>query len=181
MTKSRNIVPIVTFLLLLLLCAGPLALAEQITTVAVFDMDKVLLSFYSDSDILRDYRIAADQYRDDLLIAEDDLRDLQARRATAISRNDSRLASRLREDIEDQREYIIALEERWYQTEDEMLAELQDDPFYENLYYVVGYVAEENGYTLVIDVSSSAVGVFWYSQAIDVTEDIIEELLVQFR
>ena len=50
------------------------AFSEQLTTVAVFDMDQVLLSFYSDSDILRDYRRAEEEYRSDLLIAENDLR-----------------------------------------------------------------------------------------------------------
>ena len=37
--------------LMLLLGAGVTAVAEQLTTVAVFDMDQVLLSFYSDSDV----------------------------------------------------------------------------------------------------------------------------------
>lgn len=165
----------------LLLGAGVTAIAEQLTTVAVFDMDQVLLSFYSDSDVLRDYRRAEEQYRADLLRAENDLRDLQARRATAVSRNDSRLASRLREDITAQQEYVLALKERWYQTEDELLLELQDDQFFETVYQVAGYIAEENGYTLIMDVSRIGMGIFWYSPSIDVTADIIQELLVRFR
>ena len=167
--------------LTLLLGAGVTAVAEQLTTVAVFDMDQVLLSFYSDSDILRDYRRAEEQYRADLLLAENDLRDLQARRATAVNRNDSRLASRLREDITAQQEYVLALGERWYQTEDELLAELQDDQFFETVYQAAGYIAEENGYTLIMDVSRTGMGIFWYSPSIDVTDDIIQQLLVRFR
>ncbi len=167
--------------LTLLLGAATTARTEQLTTVAVFAMDKVLLSFYSDSDILRDYFRADEQHRADVLLAENDLRDLQARRATAVSRNDSRLAGRLREDITAQQEYILALNERWYQTEDGLLAELQDDQFYKTVYEVAGYVAEENGYTLIMDVSATGMGIFWYSPAIDVTDDIIQELLVRFR
>ncbi len=167
--------------LTLLLGAATTARAEQLTTVAVFDMDQVLLSFYSDSDIVRDYIRAEEQYRADMLLAENDLRDLQARRATAVSRNDSRLAGRLREDITAQQEYINALKERWYQTEDGLLAELQENQFYKTVYEVAGYVAEENGYTLIMDVSGIGMGIFWYSPAIDVTDDIIQELLVRFR
>lgn len=166
---------------LCMLAAAVPAVSEQLTTVAVFNMDQVLLGFYSDSDILRDYRRAEEQYRSDLLLAENDLRDLQSQRASAISRNDSRLASRLREQVAAQQEYITALNERWYQTEDELLAELQDDEFYETLYRVAGYVAERDGYTLIMDVSRTGLGVFWYSQSIDVTDDMIQELLVQFR
>ncbi|MEE8440567.1 MAG: OmpH family outer membrane protein [Spirochaetia bacterium] len=167
--------------LTLLLGAGIVALAEQLTTVAVFDMDQVLLGFYTDSDLFRDYRRAEEQYRADLLLAENDLRDLQARRATAVSRNDSRLAARLREDIAGRQEYMIALKERWYMTEDELLAELQEDQFYQTLYDVAEYVAEDNGYTLIMDVSRTGTGIFWHSLAIDVTEDIIQELRDRFR
>jgi len=157
------------------------ASAEQLTTVAVFDMDQVLLSFYSDSDLLRDYRRAEEQYRSDKLVAENDIRDLQSQRASALSRNDARTAARLREDILAQQEYLLALEQRWLQTHDEVMAELQEDTFYKSLYDVTGYVAENNGYTLVLDVSRLYLGVFWYSTAIDITEDIIQELLRRFR
>jgi len=167
--------------LMLLLGLGMAAVAEQLTTVAVFDMDQVLLNFYSDSDVVRDYRRAVEQYRADLLIAEDDLQDLQARRATAVSRNDSRLAARLREDITAQQEYLNALNERWYQTEDLLLAELQDDRFWVTVYEVAQYVGEENGYTLILDVSLAGTGIFWFSPVIDVTEDIIQELRDRFR
>ena len=164
----------------LLVFAGT-AGAEQLTTVAVFDMDQVLLSFYSDSDLLRDYRRAEEQYRGDVLVAETDIRRLQAQRASALSRNDSRTAARLREDILAQQEYLLALEQRWLQTQDDLLTELQEDTFFQTVYDVAGYVAEDNGYTLVMDVSRTYLGVFWFSTAIDVTEDIIQELLVRFR
>lgn len=171
----------VIFLAILALGGARSATAEQLTTVAVFDMDQVMLSFYSDSDVLRDYRRADEQYRADLLVAQNDLRDLQAQRATAISRNDTRLAQRLREDVAAQQEYIAALNERWYQTEDQLLADLQDDQFFKTVYQVAGYVAEDNGYTLIMDVSRTDMGIFWYSPAIDITDDIIQELLVRFR
>ena len=172
--------PVLAGLALFLIGSGVVS-GEQLTTVAVFDMNKVLLSFYSDSDLLRDYRRAEEQFRADLLIAENDLRDLQARRATAVSRNNATLAQRLREDIAAQQEYIIALKERWYVTEDDLLAELEDDAFFQTVYDIAGFVGEDNGYTLIMDVSRTGMGIFWFSPAIDVTEDIIKELLIRFR
>ena len=165
----------------LLLFGGTTVVAEQLTTVAVFDMDEVLLSFYSDSDVLREYRRAEEEFRADLLVAENDLRELQARRATAVRRNNSTLAQRLREDIQAQQEYIAALRERWYLTEDELLAELEDDAFFETVYDIAGFVGEDNGYTLIMDSSRTGLGIFWFSDAIDITQDIIQELLVRFR
>jgi outer membrane protein len=158
-----------------------MAFAEQITTVAVFDMDRIFQGFFTDSDVLRDYHLAQNEFRDDLANAEADLQQLRAQRANALNRNDTRLASRLRDDIADQQQYIVALEARWQLTEDELLARLQDDVFYTNLYDVVEYVAEENGYTLVLDIASTGLDIFWYSLSIDVTEEIIQELLRQYR
>ena len=43
------------------------------------------------------------------------------------------------------------------------------------------YVGEENGYTLIMDVSVAGTGIFWFSPVIDVTEDIIQELRDRFR
>ncbi|MFW5684912.1 MAG: hypothetical protein ACOC1I_08670, partial [Spirochaetota bacterium] len=37
--------------------------SQQLTTVAVFDLDRVLLNFYQDSEAVRDYREAERQFR----------------------------------------------------------------------------------------------------------------------
>ncbi len=177
--KRKNVSLVLGLVFLVLL--GGTSAAEQLTTVAVFDMDEVVLSFYSDSDIIRDYRRAEEEYRADRLVAENDLRELQARRATAVSRNNASLAQRLREDIQAQQEYIDALDERWYLTQDDLLAELEDDAFFTTVYDVAGFVGEDNGYTLILDRSLSSLGIFWYSDAVDITQDIIRELLARFR
>jgi Skp family chaperone for outer membrane proteins len=164
----------------LLLAAGS-STAEQLTTVAVFDLQQVLLSFYQDSAAVRDYRQAEREYREDLLRAEDTLADYQRRRANAIDRNDTRTAGRLREDIQALQEDIIALQERWYSRERELQSELAGEEFYSSLYETAQFVAQDNGYTMVVDADSFGLALFWYSPEIDITDEITQELLARFR
>lgn len=165
--------------LLLLVAAG--AGAQQLTTVAVFDLEQVLITFYQDSAAVREFEQAQEQYREELLRAEQQLNDFRGRRADALERNDARTASRLREDIQALEEDIAAINERWFALRAELEEDLAGDEFYERLYSTVGFVAEDNGYTAVLEVTGLGSSLFWYSQEIDITEEVIQELLARFR
>jgi outer membrane protein len=164
----------------LALCATS-AWSQQLTTVAIFDLDQVTLSFYQDSAAVREYRQAEEEFRTDLLRAEQTLNEYQTRRANALDRDDTRTAQRLREDIEALQEDIVAIRERWYAQQQEMLETLGEEEFYNNLYETVEYVAEDNGYTVVLESTQLGSSLFWYSQEVDITEEVIQELLARFR
>lgn len=156
--------------------------AQQLTTVAVFDLEQVMLSFYQDSAAVREYRQAEQDYRNDLQRAEQTLSEYQRRRADAIDRNDSTTARRLREDIQALQEDIVALTERWYAQQQQLQSRLGGDEFYDRLYDTVGFVAQDNGYTVVLESTSlGSTALFWYSPDVDITTQIIEELLARFR
>lgn len=172
---------VVAILFAVLLALTTTAGAEQLTTVAVFDLQQVLLNFYQDSSAVREYRQAEQEYRSDLLRAQDTLSDYQRRRSDAIDRNDSRTAQRLREDIEALQEDIVALQERWFSRQQQLAGELYEEEFYTQLYDTVEFVAQDNGYTAVLDADALGFSLFWYSPEIDITEAVIQELLVRFR
>mgnify|MGYP006305642625 CR=1 FL=1 len=166
-------------LLLVLIAAA--AGAQTLTTVAVFDMQDVLVTFYQDSAAVREFQQAQQEYQNDLRRAEQTLNDYQQRRASALDRNDSRTAQRLREDIEALQEDIIALQEQWLAQQQQLEDELAGDEFFNRLWETVGFVAEDNGYTAVLDISAMGTALFWYSPEIDITEDVITEMLARFR
>ena len=166
----------------LLVGAATVASAQQLTTVAVFNLEQVMLSFYQDSAAVREYREAERQYRAELQQAEQTLAEYQNRRADAIDRNQSTTARRLREDIQALEEDIVALTERWYAQRQELQSRLGGDDFYARLYDTVGFVAQDNGYTAVLESTSlGSTALFWYSPDVDITEDVIQELLARFR
>ena len=166
--------------ILIIVCAGA-SFAQQLTTLAVFDLERVLLSFYQDSAAVRQYRQAEEEFRSELRRAEQMLDDFQRRRATAVSRNDTRTAGRLREDIEALQQDIITLKERWFAEQRQLQNQLAGEEFYQRLYDTVGFVARDNGYTAVLETSALATALFWYDQEIDITDRVIRELLARFR
>ncbi len=182
-TRPRGVVRLagVTLVVLLLSLAGVSASAQQLTTTAVFDLEQVLLNFYQDSAAVREYRRAEQEFRADLRAAEQLLEDYQRRRTTALDRNDSRTAARLREDIEALQEDIIAMRERWFAEQRALQNQLAGEEFYQRLYDTVGFVAQDNGYTSVLEASALGTGLFWYSPEVDITDKIIRELLARYR
>ncbi|MFW5684343.1 MAG: OmpH family outer membrane protein, partial [Spirochaetota bacterium] len=112
---------------------------------------------------------------------EQTLNEYQSRRARALDRDDSRTAQRLREDIEALQQEIVSLRERWFAQQTELQDELGGDEFNQRLYDTIGFVAEDNGYTAVLEASQLGSALFWYSPEIDITDEIIQELLARFR
>ncbi|TFH03955.1 MAG: OmpH family outer membrane protein [Spirochaetales bacterium] len=165
----------------ILLSAAAAIGAQELRTVAVFDANKVVLNFYQDSSLYRDYRRAEEQYRADLLVIDDQITRYQERRTTALNRNDARTAQTMRENIRGLEEDRLTVQERWGVQSEEFVNQLAGDDFWSRMYDVVGYLAEDMGYTLVLDSTVPGLGVFWVSSAIDITDEIIEELLVRYR
>jgi Skp family chaperone for outer membrane proteins len=165
------------------LCAivGAVAGAQELRTVAVFDSDEVVLAFYQESSLYRDYNRRLEQFRAERQRLESRLEDYQQRRQDALDAGNATTARRLREDIEELQDELLTLDESWRAESSERIDELAGDDFYERLIDVVGYLAENGGYTLVIDWSREQLGVIWYSEDIDITQDIIEELIARNR
>ncbi len=166
---------------LLVVTAGASAFAQQLTTMAVFDLERVLLSFYQDSAAVRQYRQAEEQFRSELRRMEQMLDDFQRRRATAVNRNDTRTAGRLREDIEALQQDIITLKEQWFAEQRQLQNQLAGEEFYQRLYDTVGFVARDNGYTAVLETSALSTALFWFDQEIDITDRVIRELPARIR
>jgi Skp family chaperone for outer membrane proteins len=165
---------------LTLLLVGALQ-AQEVRTVAVFRSDDVILAFYEESESLREYRRAEERYEDRVQEIEARIRDYQARRQAALDRGDSRTARSLREDIADLEDELLVLYENWAQDSAEIVNELAGDEFLTRLFNVVAYLAENGGYTLVMDKSALGDALFWLSQSVDITEEVIAELLRRDR
>ena len=162
--------------------AAGVASGEQLTTVAVFNIQSVMIDYYADSAAYREFQAAEQQYRDELARFDDTLQNYQTRRANALDRNDSRTAQRLREDISALEDDIRALQERWLAERPILLSALAGDEFFVTLYDVVQFVAEDNGFTVVLEETALGTGLFWFSpDVVDITEEIVAELLRRAR
>lgn len=173
----------ITVLVLIVLVAATLFAQSnrvQFITVAVYDRNDVLVEFFEQSETVREFAQAQQDHENRMRALEQQLLDLQDRRADALDRNNSRTAQRLREEIDALEDEIITRREAWFAREQEFLSQLGDDEFYLRLYDVVELVAQDGGYTAVFEENASTPGLFWYSQEIDITDEVIDEMLRRF-
>jgi Skp family chaperone for outer membrane proteins len=160
----------------------PLSLAaqEQFVTFAVFNLDDVITAYFEDSSTVRQYQDAEEEYRAEMQRLEEQLLDYQQRRAEALEEGEARTARRLREDIEALEEDIATRQESWYARRAELRGALSDNQFYRRLYSTVQLVAENGGYTGVLEETAMGTALFWYSSAIDITQDVIDQMLARY-
>ena len=166
--------------LLLVLLAGVLQ-AQEVRTVAVFRSADVILQFYEDSEALREYRRAEERYNDRMQELEARIQDYRARWQAAVDRGDTRTARSLREDIQDLEDERLVLYETFARDSAEIVDELSGDQFTTSLWNVIAYLAESGGYTAVLDKTALGPALIWFSPSVDITEDIVRELLRRER
>ncbi len=152
----------------------------QFITVAVYNANDVQLSFFEESATVRQFAEAQREHESRMRRLEQQLLDLQSRRSDALDSGNSRTAQRLREEIDALEEDIITRQEAWFANESEFLSQLGDDNFYRRLYDAVELVAQDGGYTAVFEENASTPGLFWFSSEIDITDEVIEEMLRRF-
>ncbi|MFP4376664.1 MAG: OmpH family outer membrane protein [Spirochaetales bacterium] len=153
---------------------------EQFVTVAVFNIDRVITAYYQDSSTIRRYQDAQQEYEAEMERLDDQLLDYQRRRADALEDGDSRTARRLADDIEALEDDIATRRDAWLARQERLRQELSDDVFYDRLYRTVEFVAENGGYTGVLEETAMGTALFWISPAIDITREIIDEMRARY-
>ena len=102
----------------------------QFITVAIYNANDVLVEFFEESETVREFSEAQEEHDNRMQALEQQLLDLQNRRADALDRNNSRTAQRLREEIDALEDEIITRREAWFAREQEFLSQLGDDEFF---------------------------------------------------
>ncbi len=167
---------------LLLLSIAATAAAEEIWTVGVFSSEEVLRTFYQDSDTYRAWIRERDAHEQTVERELRLLEELQADRARATERNQTRTVERLTQEIEDKIQYINDLYALWSVRKQELTEELTSDVFYARLSQAVEYVATNEGFTTVFDVGAVETPIpFWYSPEVDITQKVTAELISRYR
>jgi outer membrane protein len=150
--------------------------AQQITRIAVIDLNKVYTTFFRDSRAVRDFedKAARIQAEEDRMMA--DIQTLEVRRVDAVSQGNATQALQLESEIyrrtEELREYHRV---KLAELEDERTRLASSDSFMEQVNNEIRVVAEAEGYSLVL--RSSGDMLLWYSPTVDITEKVVMSLL----
>ncbi len=163
---------------ILMSCMGGIV-AQQITTVAVIDIEKVFAYFYRETAELRQIETKEQQYSTNLSNLRNRLGGLQRQRFEAQQQNNNALVGRLDAQIEDLSSYIQNLNTQY---KNELAADrnkLLSDEFLRTLQETIRIVSEQNGYTLVLRKDTN--GLQWWSSQIDISDLVVERLIEQSR
>ena len=157
------------------------AQSQQLTRIAVVDLPKVYTAFFRDSRAVRQFEDDSSTVQSEINKMSKEIQDLKSRQLDAAQRGDQEESLRLESQVYRRSEYL----KNYYtvkttELEDKKKKLMQSGSFLEQVYDEVRYIAESEGYTLVINLKENN-GIIWHSTTIDITDKLISNLLSKAR
>ncbi|UCF99274.1 MAG: OmpH family outer membrane protein [Spirochaetaceae bacterium] len=166
-------------LLLFLIASGIPLFADQITRVGILDIEKVYSIYFRESKAVKELQqLRADVLREISRIDEEILL-LESQKLDAESRGDGEAALRLDREIFQKKQYrddYRRIKMDQIRKRSETL--YKSDEFLDELLQAIEYVAESEGFSLVLNSSGQfSQFFFFYTKEVDITELVIQELM----
>ena len=153
------------------------AQGQQLTRFAVVDLPKVYLAFFRESRAVRDFedQSARVQAEIDRMTAE--IQNLRISQVNAQAQGNQEQALRYDMEISRRSDFL----KEYYKTKTAELETIknrltQSGAFLEQVYDEIRYVAESEGYSMVLNMKENT-GILWYSPTVDITDKIIQNLM----
>jgi outer membrane protein len=167
--------PVILLFMVLFIVPGTEVGAQQISTVGVVNITQVYNSFYRDSQAVRDLERLRRQYQQEIDDQVRDLENLRDRLFTARSSGNDRRADQLEEQSLEMQRFLEDLTSRRRQQLEARQQQLLSDEFLQRLQSAIQFVAESEGFSLVI--RSDADGLQWWSSEVDVSNQVLQRLI----
>ena len=164
---------------LILTLPGTALFADQITKVGILDIEKVYSIYFRESQAVKELQqMRADVLREINRIDEEILL-LESRKLDAESRGEGEAALRLDREIFERQQYRddyrrIKMDQIRKRSENLY----KSDEFLDELLQAIEFVAESEGFSLVLNSSGQfSQFFFFYTKEVDITELVIQELM----
>jgi outer membrane protein len=165
--------------LLFMVLSGQSLFAEQITKVGILDIETVYAIYFRESKAVKELQqLRADVLREINRIDEEILL-LESQKLDAEGRGDGQAALRLDTEIFQKQQYRddyrrIKMDQIRKRSENLY----RSDEFLDELLEAIEYVAESEGFSLVLNSSGQfSQFFFFYTKEVDITEMVIQELM----
>jgi outer membrane protein len=165
--------------LLFLMASGTALFADQITKVGILDIEKVYSIYFRESQAVKELQqLRSDVLREINRIDEEILL-LESQKLDAESRGDREGALRLDREIFEKKQYRddyrrIKMDQIRKRSENLY----KSDEFLDELLEAIEFVAESEGFSLVLNSSGQfSQFFFFYTKEVDITELVIQELM----
>ena len=169
------------FLIVLGIVAASALWAQQLTRFAVVDLPKVYQAFFRDSRAVREFEERSRRVQNDIDRMTKEIQDLKSRHADAVLQGNQEQAVRLENEIYRKSEFL----KEYYnvktaELDDQRKKLAQSGTFLEQVYDEIRYIAESEGYSMVLNIKENA-AILWYSPSVDITDKVIQNLLAKAR
>ena len=166
---------------LLVAAAGAAAQQQQVGRVAVVDLEKVYMTYAKDSAPVRAFEDEKARVQAEVDRMTADIRELQKKKAEAISRDDKATIASLDAEILRKAQNLAEYVKLKKAELDEKAKKLADSSDFAALALAaIKKVAELEGYSIVISarqLDGTGTSVLWYSPTVDISDKIILELV----
>lgn len=150
--------------------------AQQITRFGVVDTSRVYNAYFRGSAAVRNYEKRRAEFQAEIQRLTDELRQLQQQRLDYQQSGNESAALRIESEITRRTQFLTEYTNAKNVELETMQRSLKtSDQFYQQLYSVLGKVAESGGYTMILSLQQ-ANGILWYSDSVDVTDQVISAL-----
>lgn len=179
--NTKLIKKIAVFALVAAIFSGSKIFAQQITKFAVVDTDRIYQSYYKSTNQLRTYEAKKTEFQKEIDKRTDELQKLQQLKLTYEKAGDQANAKATSEEISKKTQSLTDYINAKNIELDNLKNNLKkNDTFYQKLYAALAKIAEKNGYSMVLSLQDST-SILWYSNSVDITNEVILELGLRIR
>ena len=152
------------------------AASQQLTRLAVVDLQRVFTTFYRDSKAVRDFEERSARVQSEVDRMTADIQVLQRDKVEAERTQDTERVLRLESDLYKKTAFLQEyFRVKTAELEDQKKKLSQSSAFFQQVHDEIGLVAEKEGYSMVLNLREST-GILWYSHTVDVTDLVIQSL-----
>lgn len=152
------------------------ASAQQITKFGVVDTAKVYNAYFRNSAPVRNYEKKKAEFQAEINKRTEEIRVLQGKKVEYEKSGNDAMALKTQSEITKKTDFLTEYTNAKNVELESMQKSLQSsDSFYKKLYETLSKIAEGGGYSMILSLQQ-ANAILWYSNSVDVTEQVIAEL-----
>lgn len=150
--------------------------AQQITKFGVVDTARVYNAYFRNSAPVRNYEKKKADFQADIDRYTAELQKLQQKKLDQEKSGNDSAAQKTQGEIDKKKAFLIEYTNAKNIELESMQKSLQsNDAFYKKLYGALSKIAENGGYSMILSLQQEN-AILWYSNSVDITNQVINEL-----
>ena len=150
--------------------------AQQITKFGVVDTARVYNAYFRDSAGVRNYEKKKSEFQEEINKRTEEIRNLQSKKVEYEKNDNEAMALRTQAEITKKSDFLLEYTSAKNVELESMQKSMQSsDAFNKKLSETLAKIAESEGYSMILSLQQ-ANAILWYSNSVDITDQIIKRL-----